>query len=88
LEQTILVHKRIQEKHPEIFIDDVLEAWKSRIKCQVRTGPWPPQYVAIGFDKKGRALQMVAMYDPAKDELLIFHAMKATETVKKELGFD
>jgi hypothetical protein len=51
-------------------------------------GPWPPQYVAVGFDGKGRVLQMVAMYDPEQDSVLIFHAMSLTTNVRKELGLD
>jgi hypothetical protein len=83
----IAIHSRISDNHPEISREDVLVAWNARIKCQMRVGPWPPQYLAIGFDGKGRALQMVAVHDPMRDETLIFHAMKATVNVKKELGF-
>jgi hypothetical protein len=50
--------------------------------------PWPPQYVAAGFDRKGRMLQMVATYDPKADKTLIFHAMPITGNVKRELGLD
>ena len=88
MKQTILIHERINKKHPEVSAEDVLVAWKNRIRCQRRTGPWPPQYVAVGFDDKGRALQMVSIYDPIADEVLIFHAMLVTKSVKKELGFD
>jgi hypothetical protein len=86
MNQKVSVHERVNKRHPEIDDDDVLAAWRGRIKCQMRIGPWPPQYAAAGFDKKGRALQMVAVYDPTADMTLIFHAMPLTDNVKKELG--
>lgn len=86
--QEVEVHKRVCEKHREFSEEDVLCAWNNRVVCQMRMGPWPPQYVAVGFDGKGRVLQMVAMYDPEQDSVLIFHAMSLTTNVRKELGLD
>lgn len=88
MEPRIEVHERINAKHPDISEADVRAAWKSRVKCQMRVGPWPPQYVAVGFDGKGRILQMVATYSPTADEVLVFHAMTVTGNVKKELSLD
>jgi len=88
MDQTITFHERIHKKHPDISVDDVQDAWKSRVKCQLRRGEWPPQYVALGFDRKGRALQMVAVYEPLTDGVLVFHAMRVTGNVKKELGYE
>jgi hypothetical protein len=88
VEPHVEIHERVCRKHGELSKDEVLKAWDGRIKCQMRTGPWPPQYVAVGFDGKGRALQMVAVYDPAQDFVLIFHAMPLTGSVKQELGLD
>jgi hypothetical protein len=86
--QEVEVHALVCEKHKELSEEDVLCAWSSRLICQMRTGPWPPQYVAVGFDGKGHALQMVATYDPEQDFVLIFHAMALTGSVRKELGLD
>jgi hypothetical protein len=88
LAQEVEVHERVFRRHKDLFEEDVLGAWNSRVKCQMRTGPWPPQYVAVGFDGKGRALQMVASYDPLRDAVLIFHAMPLKGRVRKELGLD
>lgn len=86
-EQKVEVAERVFLRHPQLTEDDVLAAWRSRLKCQVRLGPWPPQYIAIGFDGNGRAVEMVAVYDPGQDKVLIFHAnTPATKKVKKELG--
>ena len=88
MDQTVMVHRRVSERRPEFSDADVLTAWENRIRCQIRIGPWPPQYLAIGFDGKGRSLQMVATYDPMADEVLIFHAMRATKAVKSELNLE
>lgn len=86
-DQQVEVADRVTERHPQLSEEDVLAAWRSRVKCQVRIGPWPPQYVAVGFDSKSRPVEMVAVYDPSQDKVLIFHAnTPATKKVKKELG--
>ncbi|MEG2629163.1 MAG: hypothetical protein RR997_06305, partial [Raoultibacter sp.] len=72
--QSVTVHDRVQKHHPDLAKNDVLQAWNNRLKCQIRQGPWPPQYVAIGFDNKGRSIEMVGVYDPFEDAVLIFHA--------------
>ena len=86
---SVIVHDRVIERHPELSKADVVAAWMSRLRCQKRIGPWPPQYVAIGFDRNGRSIEMVAVYDPAADETLIFHAkVPATKKIMHELGFE
>ncbi len=83
----VIVHKRVTARHPKLSEADVRAAWRNRIRCQVRTGPWPPQYVAVGFDGKGRAVEMVAVYDPSADEVLIFHAnTPVSESVRREMS--
>jgi hypothetical protein len=86
--QEVRVHERVCKKRKDLTKADVLCAWNNRVKCQMRTGPWPPQYVVVGFDNKGRALQMIALYDPMADSVLIFHTMPLRGNVKKELGLD
>ena len=87
--QKVVVHERVSVRHPELEEGDVLAAWRCRIRCQMRIGPWPPQYVAVGFDGIGRSIEMVAVYDPLADETLIFHAnTPVTGNVRKELSID
>jgi len=88
MEKTVSVHERVNKKRPEISDDDVLWAWKKKIKCRLRLETEPPQYVAAGFDQKGRALEMVGIYDPTADETLIIHARKLRSGTRKELGLD
>lgn len=85
--QSVLVHDRVVERHPELSEKDVETAWVNRLRCQKRTGPWPPQYVAVGFDGNGRTIEMVAVYDPGADKTLIFHVRTpATKKIMGELG--
>lgn len=84
--QRVVVHHRIRERHPDVTEDDVRTAWNSQIKRRKREELHPPQYAAVGFDAKGRLLQMVAVYDPLNDVVLIFHAMRATWNMLNELG--
>lgn len=87
MEQNVEVADRVPQRHPELSKEDVIAAWNSRLKCQVRLGPWPPQYAAIGFDGHGRSVEMVAVYDPNQDSVLVFHARTpATKKFKRELG--
>lgn len=85
-EQKIVVHSRITRRHPDVTKQDVQTAWIRQVKRQVREGLHPTQIAAVGFDDKGRLLQMVATYDPNIDTVLIFHAMRATKSLLKELG--
>ena len=89
MNQKIIVHERVMERHPEIGEDDVIAAWKSRVKCQVRIGPWPPQYAAVGFDGNGRAIEMAAVYDLSEDTVLVFHAdTPPKKSMRRELGIE
>ena len=67
------VHGRVSARHPELSEHDVLVAWKSRIAWAVRLTDSRNQIAALGFDDKGRFIEMVAVYDG--DDYLIFHAM-------------
>lgn len=85
--QSVQVHKRVAQRHPNISAQDVLAAWSNRVVCQIRLGPWPPQYVAVGLDKNGRLIEMVAVCNEASDEVLIFHAnTPISESVARELN--
>lgn len=77
------IHGRITQRHPELTEDDVLSAWRNAIALVRRETDEKNFYVAVGFDTKGRAIEIVA----ARDEdgaLVIFHAM--TPPTKKTLS--
>lgn len=44
----------------------------------------PLRYVAVGYDEYGRLLEMVAVLDES-DRWHVFHAMRATTKVLREL---
>lgn len=81
----IFVHPRIMERHPDISETDVLAAWENFVRMEHRSEPNNQHAAAIGFDKKGRLLEMVAV---AKDEdYLVYHAMTPpTKKILAELG--
>jgi hypothetical protein len=81
----IRIHPRISDRHPGITQDDVLAAWKNTIRCQRRVGIEINHYAAIGVDRKGRLLEMVAA-KTADRAWVVFHAMKASQKMFDELG--
>jgi hypothetical protein len=68
------VHQRISAKHPEISDTDVLAAWDSCIRTGTRNRGAYDHTVAVGFDNKGRFLEMVAVLE-STGIWHIFHAM-------------
>lgn len=56
----IVIHERINERHPEIEARDVLHAWKQCFRSAPRLRK-PEEYLAIGTDARGRLLEMAAV---------------------------
>lgn len=46
----------------------------------------PTQYMAIGTDQQGRALEMLAFIDAQRQEWVIYHAMPASRKAMRELN--
>ena len=72
---TIAVHPRVHQRHPELCDDDVLTAWESALMSAPRLAADSIQYVAVGFDGRGRLLEMVVIRDALSGDWLIFRAM-------------
>ena len=82
----LIVHPRIQQRHPRIRPRDVAIAWLNRHTMVEREYTDPTQFVALGWDGKARELEMVAVMND-QDEVLIFHALTPpTHNTLKELG--
>ena len=81
---TIHVHPRIPQRHPDVSNDDVIHAMRSAVSYRQRdNGSW----ISVGFDEKGRMLEMVYTYDEEQDAFGVYHAMTpATAKTLKELG--
>lgn len=66
----------------------MLTAWENSIASTPRTQKNPNEYVAVGFDGKGRLVETVAVRSAAGD-WLVFHAMTPpSANTLAELGFE
>lgn len=80
--ETVVVHPRVMERHPELSEDDVREAWEGYVRMARRESG---HVIAVGFDSHGRAVEMVAKEQGG--DYLIYHAMTPpTINALKELG--
>lgn len=80
----IVVDPRIQARHPDVSADSVRVAWSNVVRFMAREDADPLRYVAVGYDEYGRLLEMVAVLDES-DRWHVFHAMRATTKVLREL---
>ena len=88
MEQAVVVHSRIGKRHPEHCAEDVLDAWDNCLRSSHRSGGALEDYVAVGVDKKGRIIELLATLRP-DDTWLIYHAFTPpTKRVLQELGLD
>lgn len=82
----VRVHPRVHRTHSEIEDQDAQAAFINTLRSTPRQGSgFPPTWVGVGLDNKGRLLQYVAI-NHGHDEWLIFHAMRATPKVLREVG--
>ena len=81
----ITVHPRVNNKRPEFSDEDVIHAWRNAIVIANRECNPPDYYIAAGIDSKGRILELVGV-ELEDNTMMIFHAMKLTRKMKKELG--
>jgi hypothetical protein len=88
MDQQLSVHPRVTERHPELTVEDVTTAWTLAIAYTLRTSKDFTEQVAIGFDGKGRLIEMVAARS-FTGGWKIFHAMTPpSEKTYKELGIE
>lgn len=71
---SVVVHPRVEERHPELSRDDVLSAWENMLSYLPRLESDPTRYVAVGSDSRGRLIEMVAQKG-CNGTWIIFHAM-------------
>lgn len=75
---------RVSTRHPDVSADSVRVAWSNVVRFMAREDTDPLRYVAVGYDEYGRLLEMVAVLDES-DRWHVFHAMRATPKVLREL---
>lgn len=84
----VVVHERVTLRHPDVSNEDVVYAWHHKVKSLRRPNTEPTQYAAVGFDPRGRLLEMCAVRDIDNDRMVVYHAMRATRNMLSELGID
>jgi len=82
--ESVVVHPRVHERHPEIDDEHVITAWNNFICRTRRVDTFDDNFIAVGFDPKGRLLEMVAV-EMSEGGWFVFHAMPATPRALKEL---
>ena len=88
MEQRVVVHPRVGMCHPELSTEDVLTAWDNCLRSSSRSDCALEDYVAVGVDRKGRIIEMIAALKP-DDTWLIYHAFTPpSKKVLQELGLD
>lgn len=83
----IIVLDRVEERHPDVSKEDAAHAWASAIAYMpdFETGN-PDRYIGIGFDERGREVEIVAVRQ-AIDVWVIIHAQTPAKTdIKRKLG--
>lgn len=72
--------ERVCERHPELSVEDVEYAWEHFREVAIREVAF--REMRIGFDRKGRLLEMVGVL--TVDGWVVYHAM--TPPSKKTLS--
>jgi len=84
--EEVRIHPRVTTRHKEIQDADVHAAWRNAIAFAERRTDEKDFFVAIGFDRNGRLLEIVASRDE-DGVLVVFHAMTPpSRKTLRELG--
>lgn len=82
MDEPIVAEHALKHGLPE---DDIRHAWENFVRKQYRGAPNEGEVVAVGYDRKGEFMQVVAAERPFGT--VIYHALKPPTTkVLVELG--
>lgn len=82
----VIIHPRVGVRHPELADDDVRSAWENQYRAVVRETDSGLRHVAVGYDSRGREVEMVGVELEGGD-WLVYHAMTPPSTkTYDELG--
>lgn len=84
----IVVHSRVHFRHPELDPEDVLRAWDGAIASMPRLTKNPDEYVCLGFDAKGRLIEMVGVRGETGDWLIYHAATPPSDKTYREFGME
>ena len=86
MDEKIIVHPRVTERHPELVEEDVRHAYWNAIRFAPRLDRRSDEYAGVGPDRWGRNVEVIGRFLPT-GEFLIFHAYRpATNKILVELG--
>lgn len=84
----VFVSDRVPLRHPEISKEDAAEAWQNCSCSRPRLHKNPDEYIAVGYDGRGRLIELVALRD-SEGDWLIYHALTPPgNNARRELGLD
>ena len=83
----IIVLDRIEERHPDVSKEDAAKAWASSVaRMPDLANGRPERYIGIGFDDRGREIEVVAVRKSI-DAWVVIHAQTpAKMDIKRRLG--
>lgn len=84
----VYVLDRVRERHPDVSKEDAVHAWLHCVKCKPRLNKDPIEYAAIGYDRNGELLELVARSNNRGDWLIKHAQRPPQESIKRELGFE
>ncbi len=85
--EKIVVLPRVTRRHPYLSEDDVFSAVKNAYAVRRRNYDEPCHYCLAGIDLRGRMIEVVGA-EQEDGTLIVYHAMKLTPKMAKELGID
>lgn len=84
----IVVLDRVTERHPYLSKADVRMAWRYAVVCLPRDNGRPFEYIALGFDVRGRPIEMLGRRI-GDDHWAIWHAFTPpTRKALREMGLE
>ncbi len=87
MEQRVIVHPRVCERHPELSAGDVEHAWRYAAAARMRDFGSPTHILAVGADLGGRMIEMAGAVTE-DGSVLVYHAMKLTSKAARELRLE
>lgn len=81
----LIVHPRVFERHPEVSEEGIAAALRNPLAIVKRAYEPPDVYAAAGADTKGRLLEVLGI-ELEGESFLVYHAMKLSPKMQRELG--
>ena len=83
---SLSIHPRVFARHPELDEASVTSAWNGAVMSTPRLDRRPDEYLAIGFDAKGRLIEMVGVRGDLGNWLIYHATTPPSDKTYRELG--